>query len=156
MPGGDRLSSVSGFKIAVALSVVAGIGGGLQAAISGSFGRRIGVLEATAFLATLGAVVLLVAAVVIRGPGGIVEGFRHPPWLWLAGIFGALVVFTLVFSPPQIGTFATIALLISGQLAAGALIDAFGLFGFDRVPLTLTRLAGLGFLAVGALLVLRR
>lgn len=143
-------------RVAVVLSLIAGIGGGLQAAISGTFGRRIGVLEAAAFLAVIGAAALFAVAVALRGADGLVEGFRHPPWLWLGGAFGALVVFTLAFSPPRIGTFGTIALLISGQLLAGALIDSFGLLGIDRVPLTLPRVAGFALLALGAILVLRR
>jgi bacterial/archaeal transporter family-2 protein len=147
---------MSAAKVAVAMAVLAGIGGALQAAISGVFGRRIGVLEAAAFLAVLGSVMLVTAALIARGPDGVVEGFRQPPWLWLGGVFGALVVFTLVFAPPQIGTFSTISLLIAGQLVAGVLIDAFGLFGLGRVPLTVVRSAGIGFLIVGAALVLRR
>lgn len=147
---------MSGVRIAVVLSVIAGIGGGFQAAISSSFGRRIGVLEAAAFLAVVGAALLFALALTLRGGSGLLEGFRHPPWLWLGGAFGAVVVFTLAFSPPRIGTFGTIALLISGQLLAGVLIDAFGLLGLERVPLTPARLAGLGLLAAGAILVLRR
>ena len=147
---------MSAVQVAVVVSLLAGIGGGFQAAISGALGRRIGALEAAAFLGALGALVLVVLAVVARGPGGVVAGFRQPAWLWLGGAFGALVVFTLAFSPTRIGTFATVALLVSGQLVAGALIDAFGLFGFERVPLTLARVSGLVFLAVGAFLVLRR
>jgi transporter family-2 protein len=67
-----------------------------------------------------------------------------------------LIVLTLTFAPPRLGTFATIALLISGQLVVGALIDAFGLLGSDRIPLTATRVAGLVLLAGGAALTLRR
>lgn len=147
---------MSGGKIAIVVAVVAGIGGGFQAAISGVFGRRIGVLEATAFLAVLGAGVLLAVALVGRGPAGILEGFREPAWLWLAGPLGALVVFTFVFAPPRIGTFATVGLVIGGQLAAAAMIDTIGLFGIERVPLTLTRVAGMVFLALGAVFILRR
>jgi bacterial/archaeal transporter family-2 protein len=147
---------MSAYQLAIVVSVLAGVGGGLQAAISGTLGRRIGVLEASAFLAGLGTMILLLLAIVIRGPGGVLAGFRQPGWLWLGGVFGAFVVFTLAFSPPRIGTFATVALLVAGQLAAGALIDAFGLFGFERVPLTLWRFTGLLFLAAGAFLVLRR
>ena len=147
---------MSAVHVAIVLSVLAGIGGGLQAALSGTLGRRIGALEAAAFLGGLGAVTLVLVAVLTRGPGGVAAGFRQPAWLWLGGAFGALVVFTLAFSPPRIGTFATVALLVGGQLTVGALIDAFGLFGFERVPFTVARLAGLVFLATGAFLVLRR
>ncbi len=56
----------------------------------------------------------------------------------------------------RIGTFSTVALLIAGQLLAGALIDAFGLLGSPRIPVTPARVAGLVLVAAGAALTLRR
>ena len=56
----------------------------------------------------------------------------------------------------SLGTFATIGLLIAGQLAMGVLIDYMGLFGLDKIPLSAARIAGLLLLAGGALLVLKR
>ena len=50
----------------------------------------------------------------------------------------------------------TIGLLIAGQLVMGVVIDALGLFGLQRIPLTPARLAALVLLAAGAVLVLRR
>ena len=138
------------------LSLIAGVAGAMQASVAGTFGKRIGVLEATAFSATAGALIVVgVALVAGRGPG-VVEGFRQEPWLWLAGPFGAVIILTLTYAPPRLGTFATIALLISGQLAVGALIDAFGWFGSERIPLNATRVVGLLLLAGGAVLTLRR
>ena len=83
-------------------------------------------------------------------------GFREPPWLWLNGVMGAIVVLTITFTAPRIGTFATIGLLIAGQLAMGVLIDYLGLFGLDKIPLSAARIAGLVLLAGGAVLVLKR
>ena len=147
---------MSGTSYAIILSLIAGVAGAAQASVSGAFGRRIGVLEATAFGAVFGALILVGIAVTTgRGPG-IAHGFRQEPWLWLTGPFGALIVLTLTFAPPRLGTLATIALLISSQLAMGAVIDAFGILGSDRIPLTATRIAGLALLAAGAVLTLRR
>lgn len=42
--------------IAVFVALAAGLAGGLQAAVAGEFGKRVGVLEATALSATLGAI----------------------------------------------------------------------------------------------------
>jgi transporter family-2 protein len=148
---------VSASGVAILVSLGAGIAGGVQVAIAGAFGRRIGVLEATSFAAVVGALAVLAATVVVRqGVGGVAEGFRVPPWLWLGGVMGAIVITTISYAPQRIGTFATIGLLIAGQLAAGAVIDALGLFGLEKIPLTLHRIVGLVLLAVGALLVLRR
>jgi transporter family-2 protein len=148
---------VSASGVAILVSLGAGIAGGVQVAIAGAFGRRIGVLEATSFAAVVGALAVLAATVVVRqGVGGVAEGFRVPPWLWLGGVMGAIVITTISYAPQRIGTFATIGLLIAGQLVAGAVIDALGLFGLEKIPLTLHRIVGLVLLAVGALLVLRR
>ena len=128
-----------------------------QVAVSGAFGKRIGVLEATAF-GSLGAALIVCSIVLVtrQGFGGVVAGFREPAWLWLNGVMGAVVILTITFTAPRIGTFATIGLLIAGQLAMGVLIDYLGLFGLDKIPLSAARVVGLVLLAGGALLVLKR
>ncbi len=148
---------MSASGLAVFLSLVAGVAGSVQVAVSGAFGRRIGVLEATAFGAIAAALIVTTVVLLTRQElGGVAAGFRHPPWLWIGGIMGAIVITTITFTAPRIGTFATIGLLIAGQLAMGVVIDALGLFGLQRIPLNPARLAGLVLLAGGALLVLRR
>jgi transporter family-2 protein len=148
---------VSASGIAVFLSVVAGLAGSVQVAVSGAFGRRIGVLEATAFGA-IGAALIVSALVLVtrQGFGGVAAGLREPPWLWLNGVMGAIVVTTITYTAPRIGTFATIGLLIAGQLAMGVVIDALGLFGLERIPVGWERVVGLALLAGGAVLVLQR
>jgi bacterial/archaeal transporter family-2 protein len=102
------------------------------------------------------AALLVVTAALGRGGDGMIGVLRQPPWLWLGGFMGAIVVTAITYSPPRIGAFATIALLIAGQLAMGVVIDAVGLFGAERIPLSAARLAGLALLAGGAALVLKR
>ena len=148
---------MSASGVAALVSLAAGIAGGLQVAIAGAFGRRIGVLEATAFAAVVAAVAVVATTAVARqGLGGVAEAFRVPPWLWLGGIMGAIVITTITYTAPRIGTFATIGLLIAGQLAMGVVIDALGLFGLERIPVGWERIAGLALLAGGAVLVLQR
>jgi bacterial/archaeal transporter family-2 protein len=148
---------VSATSVAVFVSLVAGVAGSIQVAVSGAFGKRIGVPEATAFGSITAA--LIVCAVLLawrQGVGNLGESVRVPPWLWLGGLMGAIVVLSITFTAPRIGTFATISLLIAGQLAMGVLIDAFGLFGLEKIPVTPARVIGLVLLAGGAALVLKR
>lgn len=148
---------MSATSVAVVISLVAGLAGSIQVAISGAFGKRIGVLEATAFGSVGAALIVCSVLLAVRGGfGGATAGLREPPWLWLGGAMGAIVVTSITFTAPRIGTFATIGLLIAGQLAMGVLIDAFGLFGLEKIPVTPARVLGLLLLAVGALLVLKR
>ena len=153
---GAILAAVSATSFAVVLSLVAGLAGSIQVAVSGAFGKRIGVLEATAFGSITAALIVCAVLLVAPGFGNLGQSVREPAWLWLGGVMGAIVVTSITFTAPRIGTFATIGLLIAGQLAMGVLIDAFGLFGLEKIPVTPARVAGLVLLAAGAALVLKR
>jgi len=55
-----------------------------------------------------------------------------------------------------IGATATIEILIAGQLVMGAAIDRFGLFGVERIGISLPRGVGIVLLGIGAALSLVR
>ena len=151
------LAAVSASAVALFLSLVAGLAGSLQVAVSGTFGRRIGVLEAAAFGGIFAALILVaLVAAASRSLGGIAAGLGEPPWLWLNGVMSAIVVGGITYAGPRIGTFATIALVIAAQLFMAVLIDAFGMFGLERIPLNWSRITGLMLLAAGSALVLKR
>ena len=150
------LVAVSAGGFAIGFALVAGLAGSVQVAISGVLGERIGVLEAATFGGIVAAVILVAVTVAAGSGGGVAAAVREPPWLWLGGLMGSIVVTAIAYSPPRIGTFATIGLVLTGQLVMGVVIDAFGLFGVERVPVTWARVAGLAMLAGGAVLILRR
>ena len=123
----------------------------------GRFGERIGTVEALAWASLLSAGLALVLLLVVRrGPGDISGAWSTPKWLWLGAVLGTFIVFTITVVSPRIGTTATIALLVAGQLAAGTVIDRFGLFGFERIALSGPRVLGIALLAAGAALTLKR
>ncbi|MGW6441690.1 DMT family transporter [Lentzea sp. NPDC055074] len=76
-----------------------------------------------------------------------------PWWGWLgAGCAAAYVTATFLLIP-KIGAAATVALTVTGQQVASAVIDHCGLFRMARRPLTPVRATGLALLVVGSLLV---
>ena len=142
---------------AVALTVIAGFAGSVQVAVMGRFGGRIGTLEALTFSTCVQLVLSLAILIVVRtGAGGLGGAFRTPAWMWLGGVMGATVVFAITFAQPRIGATATIGILIAGQLVMGAMIDRFGLFGVERIDISLPRAAGIVLLGIGAALSLVR
>jgi transporter family-2 protein len=143
--------------VAAALALAAGLAGSVQAAVMGRFGERIGSLEALAW-ATILSVLIAMAALLVarRGLGNLGEAWSAPKWLWLGAALGTFIVFTITLVSPRIGTTATIALLVAGQLVAGTVIDRFGLFGFEQIALTWPRVLGIAMLAAGAALTLKR
>ena len=142
---------------AVALAIAAGLAGSVQVAVMGRFGGRVGVLEALAFSTAVQLVIaltiLLIARTAFGGLGGV---FRTPAWMWIGGLMGATVVFSITFAQPRIGATATIGILIAGQLVMGALIDRFGWFGVDQISLSPARMIGIVLLGIGAALSLVR
>jgi len=123
----------------------------------GRFGERIGTVEALAWASLLSlGLALVLLFVVRRGPGDISGAWSSPKWLWLGALLGTFIVFTITVVSPRIGTTATIALLVAGQLVAGTVIDRFGLFGFERIALSGPRVLGIALLAAGAALTLKR
>ena len=142
---------------AVGLTVLAGLAGSIQVAVMGRFGGRIGVIEALTFATCIQLVLSLAILLVARlGPGGLGDAFRAPAWMWLGGVMGLTVVFTITFAQPRIGATATIGILIAGQLVMGAVIDRFGFFGVDQIGISWPRALGIGLLGVGAALSLVR
>jgi bacterial/archaeal transporter family-2 protein len=142
---------------AVALTVLAGLAGSVQVAVMGRFGDRIGVVEALAFATAVQLILAVAILLVVRtGFGGLGGAFRTPLWMWLGGVMGLTVVFTITFAQPLIGATATIGILIAGQLVMGAVIDRFGLFGVDRIDISAPRAAGIVLLGIGAALSLVR
>jgi transporter family-2 protein len=143
--------------VVVALAVFAGLAGSVQVAVMGRFGQRIGVLEALTFATCIQLVLSLSILLVARlGTGGLGGAVRAPPWMWLGGLMGLTVVFTITFAQPRIGATATIGILIAGQLVMGAVIDRFGLFGVDQIAISWPRALGIALLGIGSALSLVR
>ena len=141
----------------VLLSLAAGVAGSIQVAVMGRFGDRIGTLQALAFSTVVTMVIALIVLLVARrSVGGFGDAVRSPPWMWLGGAMGVFIVFTITLVQPRFGTFATVAIFIVAQIAAGVAIDRFGWFGVERVGLAWTRVLGIVLLASGAVLALRR
>jgi bacterial/archaeal transporter family-2 protein len=146
-----------GNAFAVALCAVGGLGGAVQVAVMGRFGERVGVFEAWAFSAALTALIAAALLVVARlSLRGFSSAAAAPKWMWIGSIMGAIVVLGITFAAPKIGSAATIGILIAGNLTMGAVIDRFGLFGLDRIPLHWPRILGLALFATGAALSLKK
>ena len=149
MSGGNALAAV--------LSASAGLAAAVQVAIFGRFGDKAGTLPAFAFSCVITAVIAATILVVgQRSLGGFATAWSVPRWLWIGGVLGTFIVLAITIAAPRIGTLATLALIIAGQIALGAVIDRFGLFGAEQVPLTPYRVAGIVLLAAGAVLALKR
>lgn len=147
----------AGMALAVALCALAGLGGAVQVAVMGELGTRVGIAPAVAFSAVV-TIVLAVAGLVVvtRSLGGLADVVREPVWLWTGGALSLFIILSMTVAGPRIGVAATIGIVIAGNLAMSAVVDRYGLFGLEPIPLTAPRLLGIALLATGAALSLHR
>jgi transporter family-2 protein len=82
--------------------------------------------------------------------GGVTE--LRPVHL-LGGIGGAAVVFISLVAVKSLGAGGVAAALVCTQLIVSAVIDRYGWLGLPEEPLTFARVAGIGLLIAGTLLV---
>jgi bacterial/archaeal transporter family-2 protein len=147
----------SGTAVAVALTATAGLAGAVQAAVMGELGERVGIVPAVAFSVVVALLAGLAALLVWeRSFAGIRAAAQEPVWLWIGGMMSVYIVLAVTVAPPRIGVAATIGVVIAGNLVSAALIDRYGLFGQDVIPIDRWRLLGLLLLAAGAALSLSR
>jgi transporter family-2 protein len=146
----------SGTALAVAVTLTAGLAGGVQAAVMGELGERVGIAPALAFsvLVSMG-FALAVLVVWERSFAGLRDAAHQPAWLWLGGLMSVYIVLAITIAAPRIGVAAAIGLVIAGNLVMAAVIDRWGLLGQDEIPITWHRVVGLALLAAGSALLLR-
>ena len=137
-----------------ALGVLVGVGSAVQTAVNGYLGTIAGSsLHAGEINLAVGAVLLLVAALV-TSPGQLVRRPEPGPWwMWLGGLVGATFVISGATLAPLLGTATTVIAFNAGTIAAGQALEARGAFGARKNPLTATRLAGLVVIFLGVLAV---
>jgi bacterial/archaeal transporter family-2 protein len=148
---------VSSTAFAALLAFTAGLGGAVQIAVQGRLGERVGAIEAMATASLIGAFLALVVLLVARRSlTGIGDAVGSPKWMLLGGAMSALIILAITVAGPRIGIVATTSVLIAAQFGLATVIDRLGWFGVERIAVGWSRVLGLAFLCIGAVLTLRR
>ena len=129
--------------------VQAGVNASLRVALSNPI-----LAAATNFLVGLSLLVTYAAATQANLPA-VSQLAKVPWWCWLGGSMGALLVLSGVVLAHRLGATTFAACIILGQLTASVVVDHFGWVGFPQHSVSLQRLAGLGLLAIGVVLIHR-
>ena len=129
------------------LAVLSGAAMALQGQINGGLGKKVGVLEASFISFGVGTLALFFI-VVFFGSGDILAVLTVPKWQLIGGLLGAFFVVMSVFIVPKIGVATTFMAVIAGQIILGAIIDHFGLFGGQRIPLDAKKIIAIGLLFI--------
>ena len=74
---------------------------------------------------------------------------QAPRWIWIGGIVGVVYITGALILAPKLGAAGFVMAAIAGQMLASVIIDQWGLVGLPQKPVSLSRLAGLGLIFLG-------
>lgn len=143
----------------ILLGIVAGAGLPVQGAVNAQLREKlqaplavalVSFTVATLTIAAVLAVLLLVKATRIPTLRPVT---RMPWWGWLGAVCAVVYVTVTFLLIPVIGAATTIALTVTGQQLASAIIDTRGLFRMPQRKLTPHRLTGLILLIAGSAII---
>lgn len=138
----------------IVLSFIGGALAGVQAAINGELGKKVGGIEASLISFFVGTLFLILIALFF-GRGQIQNIFTVPKWQLIGGFLGAIFVTVMILSIPNNGVALTIFAAIIGQLLISLLIDHFGFLGIQAIPLNWNRIIGFLFMLSGLFFIYR-
>lgn len=129
--------------------------------IQATINARIGTLLQNPFYGTLtnfivGLAGILVLLALLRPDVPSLKQITSiPPYLYLGGLIGVMLVTSLVIAVPRIGATNALMALIVGQMLISILIDHNGWLGVPANTISMSRIVGAGFLLTGLYLVQR-
>jgi bacterial/archaeal transporter family-2 protein len=142
-------------EVAVLATVAAGGVVAAQAPANNVLSKHLGSFGAAVASFSVGFVLIVVVAFAFAG--GIKAEGAAPPWYYwiLGGVGGVVIVTVSLIAVRELGAGGVTAATIAGQLALSVVLDRLGVLGLDERAITWEKLLGIGFLALGTLLVIR-
>jgi bacterial/archaeal transporter family-2 protein len=134
---------------------ITGILVAFEPAINGRLGKltspELAILHSSASGFVIVIIISILTGTVVKYP----LVFKMPPYLLIGGLVGGGVIYFGAKASPILGIMSTVSIMISMQLITGIMIDNFGLFGVERIPLNITRIIGALFLFAGVQFIVR-
>lgn len=140
-PSSPSKKSDKRMPLCVTLMFCAGAGASVQAPTNASLAVIIGKLEAT-LVSFIGGVIILFFLTMIFNKGKLnpVKGVKS--WQLLGGFYGFLGVLFSIIATPNLGVVLTMSGVMLGQLFFGTIVDTFGFFDSQKLPLGKLRIIG--------------
>lgn len=149
------LSFTPAALLPLVIALLAGAAVPFQAGSNAALGRLLGhPLWATLVSLAVSVLMVIPALLVMRAPLPQVTALAQAPWwAWLGGVAGVAYITAALMLTPRLGAAGFIVCVIAGQVVSSLLIDQWGLMGLTQRPVNGLRLAGVGLIVLGMLVV---
>lgn len=129
-------------------AIISGIAMSVQGVFNTRLGEKIGVWETTLLVQLIALIVSLIIFFFLKD--GSYTHLREANKIYLlGGILGVVITFTVIKSVSAMGPTLGIGIILVSQLLSAALIDAFGLFGSERIKFSVNHFLGIAIMIIG-------
>ena len=140
--------------IAMIAVVLGGAATALQAPTNARMMTAVGSPVNAAFVSfAVGTAALGILAVLLQTRPDMAASRALPWYAWVGGLYGAIFVVAAAWGVPRLGVATTIILMVAGQLLLSVVLDHFGAMGMPKQPISWGRVAGVGLVIAGVLMV---
>lgn len=122
----------------------------LQGVLNTGLGERAGLLESNTFVQGT-AFILSLIAMVFFGKGDFKAIFTADKIYLTGGILGILITVTVMLAIKNLSPTVAISIILISQLLVAAIINAFGLFGAEKISFHFTKYIGLALMIGGVI-----
>ena len=123
----------------------------VQGVMNTRLGESVGTAEANAFVQATAAV-LAAAALLVHRDGSFAALADTSPVYMLGGALGLIITLTVMLGMRALSPAVAVSVILVSQLLTAAAIDALGLLGTEKVPLSWGKALGAALMIAGVII----
>ncbi len=132
----------------IIFAIISGISMSIQGVFNTKLSEKIGLWETTVLVQGIALICSIIISLFIRN-GSYANLKNTNKYYLIGGVLGVVITYTVVKSVSLMGATLGIGIILIAQLLAAAIIDAFGLFGSDKIKFTLNNFIGIAIMIIG-------
>lgn len=137
--------------LAILYAIISGISMTLQGVFNTKLEEKVGTWETNVIVQGTALIVTLII-VMFFGKGSFKNVKDVNKIYLLGGVLGVIIIFTVMRSIGAMGATCGIAIILVAQLASAGIVDAFGLFGIEKISFHLKEFIGIAIMILGIII----
>lgn len=134
--------------LGIICAIISGIAMSIQGVFNTRLGEKIGLWETTSLVQGIALVCSLII-LFLFGDGSFSNLKSTNKFYLLGGVLGVVITYTVIKSVGSMGPTLGIGIILVAQLLSAAIIDAFGLFGSEKIKFSLNNFIGIAIMIIG-------
>jgi transporter family-2 protein len=134
----------------IIVAALSGMAMTFQGTFNSALGKKIGVIETSMIVHIVGLIISFLG-VLFWGKLPTIESLKDVPYYTvLGGTLGVLIVVGVAFTIARTGAAFGVSVILIAQLLTAVILDHFGIFTLNRIPIDSTRVIGTILMVIGA------